>query len=111
MMFGAYLRELREKRMLRQEDLAKMIGVSAVYICDIEKGRRYPPDLEKLRIWERQLGLSAREVAKFYDMAGQARNEVAPDIIEYMSKHPKARDAIRRIMAETGEYDWETIRP
>ena len=42
MNFGSFLRELREKRKLRQEDLAKAINVSTVYICDIEKGRRNP---------------------------------------------------------------------
>ena len=110
MNFGSFLRELRERRKLRQEDLAKAINVSTVYICDIEKGRRNPPDVEKLRVWEKQLGLSDKETACFYDMAGQERKEMAPDIVEYMSKHPEARDAIRRIMADPHEYDWKSVR-
>ena len=110
MNFGSFLRELREKRKLRQEDLAKAINVSTVYICDIEKGRRNPPDVEKLRVWEKQLGLSDKETACFYDMAGQERKEMAPDIVEYMAKHPEAREAIRRIMADPHEYDWKSVR-
>ena len=110
MNFGSFLRELRERRKLRQEDLAKAINVSTVYICDIEKGRRNPPDVEKLRVWEKQLGLSDKETARFYDMAGQERKEMAPDIVEYMEKHPEARDAIRRIMADPHEYDWKSVR-
>ena len=43
MTFGVYLRQLREEKALRQSDLAEAIGVSAVYVCDIEKDRRYPP--------------------------------------------------------------------
>ena len=51
MTFGAYLRNLRESRNLRQADLATDIGVSTVYVCDIERDRRYPPDIQKLRVW------------------------------------------------------------
>ena len=110
MNFGSFLRELREKKKLRQEDLAKAINVSTVYICDIEKGRRNPPDIEKLRIWESQLGLTDHEKARFYNMAGTERKEIPPDIVEYMLKHPEARAAIRRIMAEPCEYDWKSVR-
>jgi transcriptional regulator with XRE-family HTH domain len=110
MNFGSFLRELREKKKLRQEDLAKAINVSTVYICDIEKGRRNPPDVEKLRIWESQLGLTDQDKARFYDMAGAERKEMPPDIVEYMLKHPEARAAIRRIMAEPCEYDWKSVR-
>ncbi len=110
MNFGVFLRKLREERMLRQEDLAKTINVSTVYICDIEKGRRNPPDVEKLKVWEEQLRLSDKEKARFYDMAGQERKEMPPDIVEYMLKHPEARAAIRRIMADPHEYDWKSVR-
>ena len=110
MKFGPFLRELREKRKLRQEDLAKAINVSIVYICDIEKGRRNPPDVDKLRILERQLGLSNKEKAMFYDMAGLERKEMPPDIVEYMANHTEAREAIRRIMDDPCEYDWKSVR-
>ena len=110
MKFGSFLRELRESRNLKQDDLAKAIGVTTVYICDIEKGRRNPPSVEKLRVWERQLVLSSKEKAQFYDMAGQDRKEMPPDIVEYMSNHPEARAAIRRIMADPHEYDWKSVR-
>ena len=110
MKFGVFLRKLREERKLRQGDLGKTINVSTVYICDIEKGRRNPPDIEKLKAWEEQLRLSDKEKARFYDMAGQERKEMPPDIVEYMLKHPEARAAIRRIMADSHEYDWKSVR-
>lgn len=110
MNFGSLLRKLREDRQLRQEDLARTINVSTVYVCDIEKGRRNPPDVDKLRVWEKQLGLSDKDKARFYDMAGQDRKETPPDIAEYMSNHPEARAAIRRIMAGSHEYDWKSVR-
>lgn len=110
MKFGTFLRGIREKRKLRQEDLANAINVTTVYVCDIEKGRRNPPDISKLKVWENQLKLSDKEKARFYDMAGQERQEMPPDIVEYMVRHPEAREAIRRIMSAPKEYDWKSVR-
>lgn len=109
MTFGSYLRGLREVRHLRQVDLANKIGVSTVYVCDIEKGRRYPPDMDKLRIWVMQMSLSPEETAHFYDLAGEARSSAPPDIMEYLDLNPAARKAIRRIMGQRKEYNWDTI--
>lgn len=110
MEFGCFLRELRSKRNLRQEDLARSIDVTSVYVCDIEKGRRNPPDVAKLKIWEKLLRLTGVEKERFYDLAGQERQEMPADIVEYMSQHPEARNAIRRIMANPSEYDWNSVR-
>lgn len=110
MYFGLFLRKIREKKKLRQVDLAKSINVSTVYICDIEKGRRNPPDASKLKVWEELLALSSGERAIFYDLAGSDRKEIPPDISDYLSAHPDAKDAIRRVMAGSCEYDWKSIR-
>ncbi len=109
MTFGSYLRRMRGLRKLRQEDLASKIGVSTVYICDIEKNRRYPPSLEKLRTWAAQLNLSKEEAAEFFDLAGDSRESAPPDIMEYLSRNPAAREAIRRVMDKSVKYDWDTI--
>lgn len=109
MTFGEYLRQLREKNNFRQCDLAKKIGVSTVYVCDIEKGRRYPPDLDKLKIWIEQLQLTSDEATNLYDLAGEARNSPAPDILAYLSNNIEAKHAIRRIMKKTTKYDWNAM--
>lgn len=111
MTFGNYLRDLRESRNLRQADLANSAGVSCVYLCDIEKGRRYPPDMAKLRIWVAQMALSPEEEARFYDLAGEARESAPPDISEFLSHNPPAREAIRRIIGQERAYDWDAIPP
>ena len=111
MKFGKYLRDLRETRNLRQSDLANMIGVSTVYICDIEKGRRYPPDIKKLRIWIEQLSLTADETTRFYDLVGEARESPPPDIIEYVNLNPEMKSAIRRIIEQKKDYNWDLIPP
>ncbi len=46
--FGARIRKLREQAKKSMKDLADAIGVSVVYISDIERGRRNPPQGDKL---------------------------------------------------------------
>jgi len=109
MTFGNYLRRLREEKGLRQVDLADAMGVSTVYVCDIEKDRRNPPDYEKLRLIAKKLELTQEKAAEFFDLAGRARGEIAPDIIEYLNSTPAAQIAIRQIMLQPNKYDWSSI--
>lgn len=109
MTFGSYLKMLREKKGLRQSDLANVLGVSTVYICDIEKGRRYPPEFSKLTLIAKELALTPEETSGFYDLAGAARDGVAPDIMEYLNANPDAQTAIRKIMGQQVDYDWNTL--
>ena len=46
--FGATLRRLRENANKTLKELANAMGVSVVYVSDIERGRRNPPQGEKL---------------------------------------------------------------
>lgn len=46
--FGTLLRELREKEMITLRSVAKKLGWSASYLCDIELNRRRPPSREKI---------------------------------------------------------------
>lgn len=98
MTFGNLLRQLREEKKLRQVDIANAIGVSTVYICDIEKDRRNPPSYKKLQQIAEKLELSEENSAALFDLAGQARGEVAPDIIEYLVANPTVQIAIRQTM-------------
>lgn len=109
MTFGGYLQKLRKEQGLRQSDLAETLGVSTVYICDIEKGRRNPPDYTKLQLIEHKLQLSPEKIDRFYNLAGQAKNEVAPDVLDYLNSNPDAIKAIRRVMAHPHKFDWTSF--
>ena len=98
MTFGSLLRQLREEKRLRQADIANAIGVSTVYICDIEKDRRNPPSYKKLQLIAGKLELTEEKTAELFDMAGRARGEVAPDIIAYLVANPAAQVSIRQAM-------------
>lgn len=98
MTFGSLLRQLREEKNLRQADVANAIGVSIVYICDIEKDRRNPPSYRKLQKIAGKLELTEEKASELFDLAGQARGEVAPDIIEYLIANPAVQASIRQTM-------------
>lgn len=98
MTFGSLLRQLRVEKKLRQADIAVAIGVSTVYICDIEKDRRNPPSYTKLQLIAGKLELTEEKTAELFDLAGQARGEVAPDIIAYLVANPAIQASIRQTM-------------
>ena len=98
MTFGTLLRPLREEKSLRQVDVANAIGVSTVYICDIEKDRRNPPGYKKLQLIAGKLELTEEKTAELFDLAGRARGEVAPDIIAYLVANPAVQATIRQTM-------------
>ena len=98
MTFGSLLRQLREEKRLRQADIAVAIGVSTVYICDIEKDRLNPPSYRKLQQIAVKLELTEEKSAELFDLAGQARGEVAPDIIAYLVANPSVQASIRQTM-------------
>ena len=98
MTFGSLLRQLREEKRLRQADIANAIGVSTVYICDIEKDRRNPPGYKKLQLIAGKLELTEEKTAELFDLAGRARGEVAPDIIAYLVANPAVQATIRQTM-------------
>ena len=98
MTFGSLLRQLREEKRLRQVDVANAIGVSTVYICDIEKDRRNPPSYKKLQLIAGKLELTEEKTAELFDLAGRARGEVAPDIIAYLVANPAVQATIRQTM-------------
>jgi transcriptional regulator with XRE-family HTH domain len=49
-LFGARLRQMRKRRSLTQEDLAKAAGLAGPYISDMERGLKVPSLTTILRL-------------------------------------------------------------
>ena len=104
--FGEFLAAKRMEAKLTYRELAGGLSCSIPYLSDVEKGRRLPPDMEKLKKLARMLELSAQDENKLYDLAGKMRNTVAPDLPEYVRREyvsaalRKARDL------GAGEKEW-----
>lgn len=83
MRFGDFVKDKRKKKELNLKTLAKKLNLSIAYWSDIENNRRYPIT-GKLEALIKILELSPKEQALLYDLAGKARNEVSPDLLEYI---------------------------
>ena len=81
--FGSYIRKLRIKNDIGQRELAKKIGVAPSYLNDMEKNKRAAPRTELIKKLSFKL---KADLNLLYDLAGNSKKTVAPDIVEYVEK-------------------------
>ncbi|MDR2908977.1 MAG: helix-turn-helix domain-containing protein [Oscillospiraceae bacterium] len=107
MTFGKFIADRRKDLGMIYRDIAEPLGVSVVYVCDVEKGRRNAFEKEKLGILASLLGLTEEEKARMYDLAGEQRQEVSPDLPEYIMGNDHVRFALRAARdLGAGEAEW-----
>lgn len=63
--FGPKIRKIREQLKKSMSDIADAMGVSVVYVSDIERGRRNPPVGDKLYKLAVSLNLDPKEVEEW----------------------------------------------
>ena len=81
--FGAFLTN-RRREIMTLRAFAARLGVTPGYISDIENDRRDPPGKELLDKMADTLDISGTDLRQFYDLAGKGRNEVSPDLPDYI---------------------------
>ncbi len=112
MRFGDFIRAKRRKRKITLKYLAEKLGLSVTYLGDIEKNKRNPI-IGKIDMLIKVLGLLPKEQALLNDLAGKARKEVAPDLLEYIMDSevsPYVRTALRLAKANAvTEKDWKRV--
>lgn len=105
--FGEFLQKKREERQITLRGMAEKLKMSAPYLSDIEKGRRNPPEMDKLQLIAQILGLTDEENAIMLDLAGKMRNTVAPDLPEYIMERDYVSAALRTARdLDASEADW-----
>lgn len=109
--FGIMLKETREKAKLSQGELADVLGKTAQYISNIEKGKNNsPPDDGALQKLISRLSLSEDEAAKFRLLAYADRDMLPPEIFRYISDSPALINLIVSAMNnQLGEDFWGKI--
>lgn len=106
--FGEFLTTKRLRAHITLREFAKRLGVSAPYITDIEKDRRNPFGAEVLEKAATILGLSDEEKTQMYDLAGERRHEIAPDIPDYIMQRGYVSAALRTARdLDADEEDWQ----
>ena len=90
--FGSYIRKLRKKNDIGQRELAKKIGVAPSYMNDIEKNKRMAPKTELIK---KLSTILKADLDLLYDLAGNSKKTVAPDIVDYIENNPNVISLLR----------------
>lgn len=93
--FGDFIIAKRKERDLSARQLSIKLNISPVYMCDIEKGRKFAVSDELLENLRSILMLTDCEAELMYDLAAIARNTVSADLPEYIMENEIVRTALR----------------
>lgn len=110
--FGAYIAQKRIEKDVKLKPIAERLKMSVTYLSDIIKGRRNPPDIDGLEALADALNLNDEERDEMFDLAGRERNQVSPDLPEYIMGEdiPTARVALRRARnSNLGDDFWQEV--
>lgn len=95
MTFGEFIIAKRKEKELSARQLAIAINISPVYMCDIEKSRKFAISDELLEKIRTVLHLSEDDADRMYDLAAIARNTVSADLPKYIMENQVVRTALR----------------
>jgi transcriptional regulator with XRE-family HTH domain len=105
--FGKFIADKRKSLGIALRVMAEELEIAAPYLSDIEKSRRYPPDMNRLLRISDILKLTDEEKNKMFDLAGNGKNTVSPDLPEYIMSSEKVRVALRKAREVATEKDWD----
>jgi len=105
--FGDYITRKRGAMGITLRGMAEKLEITAAYLSDIEKGRRNPPDRLLLEKMANQLRLNEQDKDYLFDLAGTGRNEVPPDLPEYIKTTDIVKVALRKAKDLATEDDWQ----
>lgn len=100
--FGEFIRTKRTEKKMTLRKFASELGIVPAYMSDIEKGRRNPPDRDKLEKIAEILQLSEEDKSTMYDLAAKEKEIgttqdtlVSQDISDYIMDEDIVRVALR----------------
>ena len=111
--FGAFLTQKRKERDISLRGFARQVGISAEYICNIEKCRRPAPTPEILKKIAIVLSLSKEEEAEMYDLASGSKNTenaVPEDLTGFLNENHVILTALRTAKdVDATDEEWQAF--
>lgn len=98
MTFGEYLKQKRLDKEITLRGFAKLVDISPVYLCDLEKGRKAAPSMEVMHKMVSKLALNKEESERFYDLAAleqTAKNPIPKDLNAFLKDNRVIVSALR----------------
>ena len=107
--FGDFISQKRIERKITVRKLAEILGISPAFLTDVEKDRRNPFEKDKLAKLIEIFQLSKDEEHEMYNLVGDKRQEVAPDVQDYIMENPRELNAMLRTARDldADEADWQ----
>lgn len=106
--FGEFLHAKRMEKGVSYREMADVIDVTAPYISDMEKGRRNAPVMNKLKKISAYFGLSEEEEKNMFDLAGKTKDDLPPDLPNYIKGNDNVVFALRTARdLGASEEDWQ----
>ena len=107
---GSFITEKRLERDMTLRGFAQKVGISPVYMCNIEKGRRFALSDEYVESIANVLLLNRKEKAELLDLVAKAQNNptVASDLPEYINERDIVRVALRTAKdVDASDEEWQ----
>lgn len=107
---GNFITQKRLERDITLRGFAQKVGISAVYLCNIEKDRRPLTAEDTLEKMASLLLLSKEEKALMLDLAAKSKSisTVAADLPEYINERDIVRVALRTAKdADATDEEWQ----
>jgi len=107
---GSFITQKRNERDITLRGFAKQIGISPVYLCNIEKSRRPMTAEDTLEKIAAKLLLDKDEKALLFDLAAKSRSitTVAADLPEYINERDIVRLALRTAKdVDATDEEWQ----
>ena len=98
MTFGEYLKQKRLDKEITLRGFAKLVDISPVYLCDLEKGRKAAPSMEVMQKMVSKRALNKEESERFYDLAAleqTAKNPIPKDLNAFLKDNRVIVSALR----------------
>ena len=98
MTFGEYLKQKRLDKEITLRGFAKLVDISPVYLCDLEKGIKAAPSMEVMQKMVSKLALNKEESERFYDLAAleqTAKNPIPKDLNAFLKDNHVIVSALR----------------
>lgn len=106
--FGQYLHTLRSRT--NGVKLARAVGISYVYLLDLEKGARPVPSHSVLVSLANNLPLTPEERERFFDVAAKEKDGIPADIISFMRGNIEFINFVRKAVKLNPSNDfWRTV--
>mgnify|MGYP000914066332 CR=1 FL=1 len=93
--FSSFLEKKKIDAHFTNSKLALAANISAVYLGEIIKKKKNPPDKKIQYALAEALGLTEKEKNEFFDLAAKERGELPVDIYDYLLESRELQEEIR----------------